>query len=136
MPKFSESSKQKLSTCHPDLQNLFNEVIKYFDCTIIEGFRNEEDQNQAFKTGNSKLKWPNGKHNKSPSNAVDVVPYPIDWKDTNRMRFFAGMVLGIAQMMKAQGRMNYAVRWGGDWNMNTDLKDQSFNDFPHFELVI
>ena len=81
MPRFSQESFSKLSTCHQDLQILFYEVIKSFDCTILEGYRNEQDQEKAFKEGNSKLHWPNGKHNSSPSRAVDVSPYPIDWNN-------------------------------------------------------
>ena len=26
------------------------------------------------------------------------------------------------------------LRWGGDWDRDFDLKDQRFNDYPHFEL--
>ena len=46
MPKFSQDSFSKLSTCHPDLQVLFYEVIKYYDCTILEGYRNQVDQDK------------------------------------------------------------------------------------------
>jgi len=31
--------------------------------------------------------------------------------------------------------MDISIRWGGDWNMDTYVKDQRFNDLPHFELV-
>ena len=129
MPSFGKSSQDKLATCDPRLQKVFNEVIKYFDCTVIEGHRGEEAQNKAFAEGKSKLKYPQGKHNKTPSLAADVLPYPIDWNDTNRMRYFAGFVVGIA------ATMGIKIRWGGDWNQNTELKDNSFNDLPHFELV-
>ncbi len=129
MPSFGKSSQDKLATCDPRLQKVFNEVIKYFDCTVIEGHRGEEAQNKAFAEGKSKLKYPQGKHNKTPSLAADVLPYPIDWNDTNRMRYFAGFVVGIA------ATMGIKLRWGGDWNQNTELKDNSFNDLPHFELV-
>jgi peptidoglycan L-alanyl-D-glutamate endopeptidase CwlK len=44
MPQFGKDSLTKLSTCHPDLQKLFNEVIKHYDCTILEGHRSDEDQ--------------------------------------------------------------------------------------------
>lgn len=135
MPTFSTASQQKLFTCHPELQLLFREVIKYFDCTVIEGFRNEADQNKAFAAGNSKLKWPHGKHNQSPSMAVDVAPYPIDWNNTKRMYWFGGFVLGVAQMLKNQGKMVYEVRYGGDWDGDKDINDQTFNDTVHFELV-
>ena len=41
MAKFSEHSKRELSTVHPDLQEIFNEVILRFDCTILEGKRSQ-----------------------------------------------------------------------------------------------
>lgn len=129
MPSFGKSSQDKLATCDPRLQKVFNEVIKYFYCTVIEGHRGEEAQNKAFAEGKSKLKYPQGKHNKTPSLAADVLPYPIDWNDTNRMRYFAGFVVGIA------ATMGIKLRWGGDWNQNTELKDNSFNDLPHFEIA-
>lgn len=129
MPAFGNASKEKLATCDERLQRVFNEVIKYFDCTVIEGHRGEAAQNKAFAEGKSKLKYPQGKHNKTPSLAADVLPYPIDWNDTNRMRYFAGFVVGIA------ATMGIKLRWGGDWNQNTELKDNSFNDLPHFELA-
>lgn len=129
MPAFGKASQEKLATCDPRLQKVFNEVIKHFDCTVIEGHRGEEAQNKAFAEGKSKLKYPQGKHNKIPSLAADVLPYPIDWNDTNRMRYFAGFVVGIA------ATMGIKLRWGGDWNQNTELKDNSFNDLPHFEIA-
>lgn len=135
MPKFSIKSQQNLFTCHNELQILFFEVIKYFDCTVMEGFRNEEAQNKAFAAGNSKLRWPNGNHNKYPSMAVDVAPYPIDWNDAKRMYWFGGFVMGIAQMLKNDGKMTMNVRYGGDWDGDKDINDQKFNDLVHFELI-
>lgn len=135
MPKFSQDSFSKLSTCHPDLQVLFYEVIKYFDCTIIEGYRNEEDQEKAFVSGNTQLHFPHGKHNRQPSMAADVAPYPIDWNNNNRSYWFAGYVMGIAQKLKDLGKMTHAVRFGGDWNMDNDIDNERFKDLVHFELV-
>lgn len=137
MPKFSQASFSKLSTCHPDLQALFYEVIKYFDCTILEGYRNEADQEAAFAKGNTKLHWPHGKHNANPSMAVDVIPYPIDWKDEKLGLWFGGYVLGIAQRLKDEGKMTHSIRWGGSWDglgkLNTP---KQLNDLVHFELVV
>lgn len=129
MPQFGKDSLARLSTCHPDLQKLFNEVIKHYDCTVIEGHRSDEDQLKAFNAGKSKIKS-GGMHNKTPSLAVDVAPWPVDWNDKNRFYHFAGRVQGIAQML------NIEIRWGGDWDSDNDLKDQNFYDLPHFELVI
>lgn len=129
MPNFSKVSKDRLDTCHPDLQRLFNEVVKHYDCTIICGHRGQVDQDKAFSEGKSKLKYPKGKHNSTPSRAVDVSPYPIDWNDSSRFILFAGFVKGIA------ASMGIKIRWGGDWNANNFMSDEKFSDRPHFELV-
>tara|TARA_R100000458_G_C8238785_1_gene218398 strand:- start:512 stop:904 length:393 start_codon:yes stop_codon:yes gene_type:complete len=128
MPKFGSTSKRRLSTCEKDLQLLFKEVVRGFDCTIVCGHRGEEAQNEAYKRGNSKVKYPHGRHNANPSRAVDVAPYPIDWTDRDRFHYFAGYVKGIAS------QMGIDVIWGGDWDNDTDLKDNSFDDLVHFEL--
>ena len=128
MPKFGKRSMQRLNTCDEDLIALFKEVVKYFDCSVLEGHRGEEKQNKYFNEGKSKLKYPKGRHNKKPSNAVDVVAYPVDWNDREQMTYFAGFVKGVAY------KMGIPIRWGGDWNNNNDLKDNNFDDLPHFEL--
>lgn len=128
MPRFGKRSKERLSTCDDKLQKIFNEVIKYVDCSVLEGHRSAERQNKLFDEGKTKVKFPNGRHNSNPSRAVDVVPYPIDWDDRERFHLFAGFVIGIAQSMGVK------LRWGGDWNMNFEVDDNKFDDFPHFEL--
>lgn len=129
MPRFGERSLAALATAHPDLQRLFAEVVKFFDCTILEGHRGEEAQRKAVLAGKSKLGWPHSKHNRTPAMAVDAAPYPIDWKDTERFARFAGFVLGVAS------QMGIIVRWGGDWNMDQRSSDERFVDMPHFELL-
>ena len=128
MPNFGKRSRANLFHTHPKLQHLFSEVIKYFDCTVICGHRGKEAQNKAFHEGFSKVKFPNGRHNAKPSKAVDVCPYPVDWDDLARFRYFAGFVLGVAS------QMGINIRWGGDWDSDTFTKDNKFNDLPHFEL--
>ena len=129
MPKFGSRSRKNLATCHEDLQDLFNEVIKHVDCSIICGHRNKQEQNEAFEKKRTKVKYPNGRHNAKPSMAADVVPYPIDWDDRERFHLFAGFVLGIAQSMEIN------IRWGGDWNKNFEVDDNNFDDLPHFEII-
>ena len=129
MYKYSKTSKERLSTCDERLQKVFNEVIKYVDCSILEGHRNEERQENLFKEGKTKVHYPKGRHNSKPSRAVDVTPYPVDWADRERQTLFAGFVLGLAR------GMGIHLRWGGDWNMNFEVKDNRFDDFPHFELI-
>ena len=129
MPKFGKRSRERLATCDERLQRVFNEVINYVDCSVLEGHRSAERQDKLFEEGKTKVKYPNGRHNANPSRAVDVVPYPIDWKDRERFHLFAGFVLGIAYSM------DISLRWGGDWNQNFEVDDNQFDDFPHFELI-
>ena len=136
MPKFSQESFSKLSTCHPDLQVLFYEVIKYIDCTILEGYRNQVDQEKAFAKGNTKEHWPNGKHNHQPSSAVDVICDPINFNDDKLGLWFGGYVMGIAQKLKDEGKITHSIRWGGSWDglgiLNTE---HMLEDLVHFELI-
>ena len=132
MPQFSKISKQRLESCHKDLQRLFNQVVKHFDCSILEGYRTAKKQNQLYDEGKSKLLYPASKHNQVPSRAVDVIPYPFkveDWEDIERFRYFASYVRGVADTLGIK------IRWGGDWNRNWDFEDNVWNDMPHYELV-
>ena len=121
MPSFSQQSLERLSTCDQRLQDLFNEVIKYRDCTILCGHRGREDQEKALASGNSKAAYGQSKHNYVPSCAVDAMPYPINWEDLNGLREFAGFVQGVAATMGLE------VRWGGNF--------KGFFDGPHYELT-
>lgn len=56
MPVFSKASKERLSTCHPDLQRVMNEAIKITDFTVLEGHRGKAAQDAAFAAGNSKIR--------------------------------------------------------------------------------
>ena len=126
MPEFGYSSETRLQQAHEDLQKIFRYVIKYVDCSVIWAFRGEAEQNQAFKDGTSKLKWPKSKHNVRPSLAVDVVPYPIDWTDLRRFDMFGRFVIAVADMMLKNGEINNKIEWGGDW--------ATFKDRPHFQI--
>lgn len=129
MPSFSEASARRLAQCDPRLQRLFNEAVKHFDCTVITGHRGKAEQEEMVRTGRSKVHWPDGKHNTVPSLAADVAPYPIDWEDRERFTLFAGFVKGLAVSMGIK------IRWGGDWDGDTEVLDNGFDDLPHFELM-
>jgi peptidoglycan L-alanyl-D-glutamate endopeptidase CwlK len=134
MSKFGKTSAARLATCHPKLQELFNEVVKNYDCSILQGERTKEEQDEYFRTGRSKVQYPNSKHNSSPSMAADVAPYfkespHIRWEDKSKFYHFGGYVLGVAD------QLGIKIRWGGNWDMDDELHDQTFMDLPHFELV-
>ncbi len=155
MPKFGALSEERLKGCDPKLQILFREVVVKYDCTVLVGHRGQEAQDKAVREGNSKVSWPNGRHNSKPSMAADVSPYPIEWggpiitypsaddardktngkvneenlRALKRFIHFAGYVQGKAS------EMGIKLRWGGDWDRDFDLDDQDFNDLVHFEVV-
>lgn len=129
MPSFSEKSLARLATCDSRLQQVFQQVVQEFDCSIIEGHRNKERQNRMVDQGKSQVRWPDGKHNTEPSLAVDVCPYPVVWDDRERQTLFAGYVLATAKAMGID------LRWGGDWDLDTEVRDNSFDDLVHFEIV-
>ena len=137
MPSFSTTSKDRLKTCHQDLQTLFHYVIEFFDCTIVCGYRDKDAQNKAYMDGKSQVRWANSKHNKTPSMAVDVAPFNngvIDW-DYEQMYYFAGFVLGVAKMLKKYGAITSDIRLGADWDGDNEIHDQRFKDLPHFEIL-
>lgn len=139
---FGKISKANLETCHPDLQTIMNEVIKIVDISILCGLRTEAEQKAVYEKGYSQVQYPNSRHNRSIildrddlSDAVDVAPYPIDWDDRERFFYVAGIIMGTAKGLKAEGKISYDLRWGGDWDSDNDFDDNSFDDLPHFELV-
>lgn len=160
MAEFSARSWSQLRTCEEVLQVFFSDVVSDYDCTVLEGKRDEEQQRRnverrVSRTLNSKHVYPLG----DPSRAVDVAPYPLEWprlrrmldeltdsvlegkprhmirklvvdfaKDLARFYYFGGYVLGRAS------EQDLDLRWGGDWDGDRDVHDQSFDDLVHFEL--
>jgi len=140
--KFGNSSKQRLSTCHTDLQLIMNTAIGISDIDfgIAEGHRSIEDQQKYFREGKSKIDGINkkGKHNYSPSLAADIYAYvngKASWSNED-LNYLAGLIHAVAEMLFSQGKVSHKIRWGGNWDMDGEiLIDQSFDDRPHFELV-
>ena len=82
MNKWGSRSWEKLNSgVHAKLIALTTLVAIKINHSIDSGRRGETEQNDIFKRGASKLVFPNSAHNKDPSRAIDVVPYPLDWKD-------------------------------------------------------
>jgi peptidoglycan L-alanyl-D-glutamate endopeptidase CwlK len=139
---YSKKSKAALNSAHPDLQKLFNEVIKIHDCTIIFGKRTLEEQQKLFAQGRTipgkivtNCDGINKKSKHQDGLAVDVAPYfgkenlKIDWSDREKFVHFAGIVKGVAS------QLGIKMRWGGDWDSDNELHDQTWMDLPHYELL-
>ena len=120
MPSFSQSSLKYLAECHPSLQKVAHEAIKTFDFKVICGHRGKAEQDKAYATGKSKVKFPGSKHNQKPAHAFDAVPVPLDWNDIESFK-------AMAKVMKAAAKkLGVKMKWGGDF--------KSFFDGPHFEI--
>lgn len=135
MPFFSQPSREKLVTCDSRLIRLCTKVVQVFDVTVLCGRRDEQEQNRHFNSGNSKVRYPNSKHNSIPSMAIDLAPYPIpldwgkQWKD--KVKFYELKAI----MFYEADRLGVRLRWGGDWDGDGDYKDQKFDDLVHYEIV-
>jgi peptidoglycan L-alanyl-D-glutamate endopeptidase CwlK len=127
MPAFGTRSKERLRGVDTRLRNVLNEVVKFYDITILEGMRTEDRQRELVTKGASqtmKSKHIEGK-------AVDIAPYPVpDWKNKDQFVFMAGRVMQEADNQKIP------VRWGGNWDRDNEVvTDQKFDDLVHFEIT-
>jgi len=135
MPNFGTSSRKHRATLHEDLQKVLDRAILFRDFSIICGHRGEEDQQAAYTSGNSSVQWPHGKHNRYPSEAADVSPYPLDWDDESAFYLLAGYLQGIAREMYEAGAITHLLRTGADWDGDGQTDDQELRDPGHIELV-
>ena len=99
MPSFGERSLSRLETCHPDICRVFNRVIEFYDCSILEGMRADERQRELYSQGRKMFEQGEwrvvdkskvvthvdgvntlSRHQVTPekplSEAVDAMPYP------------------------------------------------------------
>ncbi len=120
--KLSEQSTTRLMTCDERLRSIVTEVSKRLNISVLEGHRGQAAQDLAIAQGRSQTPWPTSKHNKQPSLAVDVVPYPVDWKNESAFNILA------MEMAFEAGKQGVRLRWGGTF--------KSFRDLPHFELEL
>ena len=164
-----KKSRDSLKGVHSDLKRLAYEMsrridaekkrrkgVYKFDFSVRDGVRGEAAQEKAFASGNSKVKFPDSKHNKKPSQAIHFRPYPMRWpnkpelyvgmgtvdfKKTNKeIKIYAkqlGRFYQLAGFIQAVATdLNIQVRWGGDWNRDGNVMDQNFDDLAHWEVVV
>lgn len=138
MPSFSQASLDALDTCDLRLQLIAREAIKYVDFKVLKGHRGQAEQDAAFAAGTSKLRWPDGNHNKMPSLAMDVAPVYFDagarinWKDIPAFARLAGYLERIAHEKGFTVRLG--MDWDGDWRTAGHDPGENFLDAPHIEV--
>ena len=125
--KLGATSKTRLRSVDPKLQEVCLKAFETmpFDIVVLEGIRTSERQAELFKQGASKTM--NSKH--LTGKAIDLAPYPVDWKDIERFTIMAEHVLAAAD------ELGVKVRWGGTWSNSAKDPKAKFFDGPHVELV-
>ena len=116
--KLSKASLIKLNSIKPDLQKVCIKAFENmpFDLVVLEGIRTLERQKELVNKGASQTL----KSRHLTGDAVDLAPYPIDWKDIERFKVMSEV------MIKASEDLKIPIEWGGNF--------KGFFDGPHFQL--
>lgn len=139
-----QKSTELLSKAHPAWTLIIQAALLYIDIQVVESLRDKDTQNRFAAEGKSKLKYPEGRHNRTLdpkfaekslelSDALDLVIHPFGYTTpgTKAIVYAAGIIRAEAK------RLGFTVRWGGDWNSDGAMNDRrgEFYDPWHFELV-
>lgn len=148
MYTFGTSSLSKLKTCHSDLQKVLILALSRssVDFGVSEGYRSVERQKMLFNEGKSKIDGisKKGNHNYNPSRAVDIYVYHPDAEVRSKIAFnrehlsyVMGVIWSCGIELYNSGEITHKLRWGGNWDSDGIISfDQTFDDFPHIEIVV
>ncbi len=124
--QLGQRSRERLKGVHPDLVKVVERAIELteYDFSVVEGVRSLETQKAYVANGVSKTM--NSRH--LTGHAVDLYPVgrPTPWERCRAIK---------DAMFEAARELGVSIRWGGDWDMDGDSKDERFYDGPHFELL-
>lgn len=115
-----DRSTKNLAGVNADLVKVVKRALELspVDFTVIEGLRTKERQAELMKQGFTRTL--NSRH--IIGEAVDIVPLPVDWKNTKPFGLVA------EAMKKAADELGVKITWGGDW--------KSFVDLPHYQIEV
>lgn len=154
--RLGKNSSARLDTCHPDIQKIVRMVISItkIDFGVSEGHRPVEKQQAYYAIGRTVdlHRQPitnvdginkKGKHNYEPSEAVDIyIWHPNSTTrhkiayDKMHLSYVVGIFDACADILYAKGEITHKIRWGANWDSDGIIDyDQSFDDFPHLELI-
>lgn len=119
--------------CSAKLLEACSEIAAFFywvkanhpEAHISWTFRDQANQEQMFRSGKSKLHWPESKHNvmvdgRASSEAIDLFFLTDDGQAVWPRIWFD-------QIHKEVLEANLSIFWGGQW--------EKLGDFDHFQLV-
>lgn len=136
---FGSASENKLQGVDPELVQVPRLVLSWgiYDFTIVWGYRTDQQQLDAFLSGNSKKRTgsyhQDTKNGKPNAQAFDFAPWcklpdgsmGIPWKDTHAFAVLGGM------MVAAGTQTGCPIVYGGDWDMDGTTTDQTLMDWGH-----
>lgn len=153
---FGNVSKQRLSTCHIDIQKVLNLALSRscVDFGVSEGYRPIEKQQEYYAIGRTvDINKPTitnidginkkGNHNYLPSRAVDIYIYHPDPEirkkiafDPVHLGYIAGLIESCSKELLEKGETTHEIRWGNNWDRDGVIAyDQNLDDAPHFEII-
>lgn len=125
MYQWSKTSRERMQGVHPKLLSVCDKALSYgiMDITVLPdgGVRTPQRQQELVNKGVSKtLKSKHLIQKSGYGEAIDLAPFPVDWKDTERFEELAKL------MKKSAQELGVVIEWGGDWH--------SLIDMPHFQM--
>lgn len=136
MFKFSKESLINLDGVHATPVRFCYELLKHHDFKVIDGVRTMFRQAELVHSGVSKTM--NSKHlvqKDGFGHAIDLWPLvdgvfldPDNPKHLRQWYYFGGLA-----SMLSRTQFDGRITWGGDWNFNNSILDNSFNDLYHFQ---
>lgn len=134
--KFGGSSKERLDTVDRVLQEVMEYAISIshidFGIPRLGGKRTAEEQCKLFRQNLSKCDGVNKVSKHQSGLAIDVVAY-VNGGYTYEKEYYYMIYQAV---MIAAKVCKVSIRWGGDWDGDLNLRDQSFNDLCHFEVIL
>lgn len=137
-----QRSLARLDGVHPDMVRVIKRAAAMArpdeDFTVLEGVRTLARQKELYAQGRTKpgpivtwtLKSNHFRNAKTGfGHAVDLAPFPIDWKATARFDALANLIFRAASI---EGVL---IRWGADWDQDGKPRERGESDSPHFELA-
>ena len=133
--KLSQRSLKRLEGVEPDLVNIVCLAIERtpvdFGVAWMGGLRTPEEQNQLYK---DKVSTKDGYLRLSKhqfGEAVDLQAF-VGGKAIVSEKMQC-VIAGV--MFSCAAELGETIRWGGDWDSDGNLGDQTFNDLYHFEII-
>jgi len=111
------SCDERMLKAHPELKVWFSKVkAKFPDIHVSWVYRDEKSQEEAFKSGASKLRYPHSAHNKTPACALDMF----------QLNSSGNAIFDPIAMARIYNELGKHLIWGGNF--------KTLGDSGHFEL--